>query len=332
MAVVQMPVEEERVGERLIAAGWRSSTLMYELVHLCAQFEDSTEWALAGSPTASYWIASQLDVELSTAREWLRIGRLLRELPLIDAAFSRGDLSYSKVRSLTRLASAKNEAELLEIARFTPASQLKRVLAWWSAKNEGPQVRRKRHEAERCFFLSIQADGSYEGVVRLPPVEGGQLLAATDAKLMSSTARASADASSSLAQRRADALVQLVTEGGAKVETELVVHLRADGCYLEDGTPVGESYIREIAPESFIRALIRDAENRPINASSKQRHPTERQRRVVRARDGGCVDCGSTEFLQYDHVPDFDITHHTVVDELFTRCSRCHTKRHRPSK
>lgn len=50
---------------------------------------------------------------------------------------------------------------------------------------------------------------------------------------------------------------------------------------------------------------------------------------VVKERDRHCVDCGSNDFEQYDHVPDYDITKHTAVDELVLRCSRCHTKRHR---
>jgi hypothetical protein len=78
-----------------------------------------------------------------------------------------------------------------------------------------------------------------------------------------------------------------------------------------------------------VRALIHDAESRPINASGKQRHPTARQRRVVQARDCACVDCGSTEFLQYDHDPDYDRSKRTIVDELRLRCRACRRARHR---
>ena len=51
------------------------------------------------------------------------------------------------------------------------------------------------------------------------------------------------------------------------------------------------SIIERIAPRSFLRALIHDAERRPINASGAHRHPTRRQKRVVKERDGACVDC-----------------------------------------
>jgi hypothetical protein len=110
-----------------------------------------------------------------------------------------------------------------------------------------------------------------------------------------------------------------------------VLHVRGDGCTLDDGTPIAESVIERIAPRAFLRALIHDAERRPINVSGRQRHPTTRQRRVVKERDRACVDCGATDFLQYDHEPDYEISLRTVVDELRLRCPACHHARHRGS-
>ena len=49
---------------------------------------------------------------------------------------------------------------------------------------------------------------------------------------------------------------------------------------------------------------------------------------IVRERDQACVDCGSTDLLQYDHQPDYEQTRHTIVEELCIRCAICHHKRH----
>jgi hypothetical protein len=133
----------------------------------------------------------------------------------------------------------------------------------------------------------------------------------------------------SIAQQRADALVDLATCGGAAVEIEVVVHVRGDGCALDDGTPVADSIVERIAPASFLRALIHDAERRPINASGRHRHPTDRQKRVVKERDRVCVDCGGGELFEYDHEPDFEISQQTLVEELRLRCCTCHHDRHR---
>ncbi len=97
---------------------------------------------------------------------------------------------------------------------------------------------------------------------------------------------------------------------------------------LDDGTPIPGSVAARIAEDSFIRALIHNADGRPINASAKQRHPSTRQKRVVKERDKRCVDCDATSLLEYDHVPDFAVTGHTVVDELELRCAPCHHRRH----
>jgi len=133
----------------------------------------------------------------------------------------------------------------------------------------------------------------------------------------------------SVAQQRADALIELIAAGGATPATEIVLHVRGDGCTLDDGTPVAGTIVERIAPDAFLRALIHDAQGHPIDASGRHRHPTTRQRRVVRERDRGCVDCGATEFLEYDHEPPYDQTGRTVVGELRLRCRDCHRARHR---
>jgi hypothetical protein len=140
-----------------------------------------------------------------------------------------------------------------------------------------------------------------------------------------------------IAQQRADALVEIVDGGAGTPVAEVLLHVRADGCTFDDGTPITGTVVERIAPEAFLRALIHDANSRPINASGRQRHPTARQKRVVKERDRCCVDCGATEFLEYDHDPPYEDTLHTVVDELALRCRDCHRPRHdasdrRPSR
>jgi hypothetical protein len=183
------------------------------------------------------------------------------------------------------------------------------------------------------------------GTVRLPPADAAVPMAAIDAWILrrrsgaTTTADggedASADARStrrvswpSVAQQRADGFMALIREGGAPVQTEVVLHVRADGCTLDDGTPIAGSVVERIAPSSFVRLLIHDAERRPINASGRHRHPTARQKRVVHERDRACVDCGSTQLLEQDHDPDFRISKRTVVEELRERCWTCHRARH----
>jgi hypothetical protein len=304
---------------------------MRRLVQLAAAFDASGEWALDGAATCAHWIAATLDVEVSTAREWLRVGRALIDLALIDAGFADGRLSYSKVRALTRVATPDTEEQLCALAERVSAGALVCSLAAWRARRETPAETEVRQQAARRFGWSTDVDGMVCGEFRLPPADAAVLTSAVDGLLRRNRPGASADASPwpSIAQQRADALVALVRGGGSHVVTEVVIHVRGDGCTLDNGTPISETAVERIAPRAFLRALIHDAERRPINASGRQRHPNIRQRRVVHERDRGCVDCGSTELLECDHDPPYEQTKRTIVDELVERCANCHHRRHR---
>lgn len=326
--------------EAVLVAGERWSSGQYELVRAVVALDDSGEWAADGSATCAHWVASALDVEVCTAREWLRVGRCLRELPVVSEAFAAKRLSYSKVRTLTRVAAPASEAELCELAVRVPAGRLGQALAAWSARNEPEDVIKARQHRDRSLSWRTEPDGMIVGGFRLEPAAAAPLLAAIDAWVRANRRHASADASvgppsgrereswPSIAQQRADALVALVGGGGAVVSTEVVVHVRGDGCTLDDGTPLGDQAVAHMLDGAFVRALVCDADRRPVNASGRQRYATTRQRRVVNARDGGCVDCGSTILLECDHDPPYELTGRTVVEELVARCAVCHHARH----
>ncbi len=134
----------------------------------------------------------------------------------------------------------------------------------------------------------------------------------------------------SVAQQRADALVLLFLGCGIDLVTEVVIHVRGDGATFDDGTPITDNAVCQRLDQSFIRMMVHDAERRPVNASSRRRHPTTRQKRVVlEAHNHECVDCQGTLFLELDHVPPFRQTRRTITSELVPRCAPCHRARHR---
>ncbi len=133
-----------------------------------------------------------------------------------------------------------------------------------------------------------------------------------------------------LAQQHADAFTVLFLDLDIALTTEVVIHVRGDGNTFDDGTPITTNAISRQLDRSFIRLLIHDAERRPINASSRRRHSTTRQKRVVMETHGHeCVECASTDLIELDHNPSYEMTRHTVTNELEPRCAPCHRARHR---
>jgi len=62
-------------------------------------------------------------------RECVRVGRALRALPGIERAFVDGELSYSRVREVTRVAGASDEDRWLRLAMVLPMRVLERRVA-----------------------------------------------------------------------------------------------------------------------------------------------------------------------------------------------------------
>ncbi|MEZ5282525.1 MAG: DUF222 domain-containing protein [Acidimicrobiales bacterium] len=169
------------VGDELVALGWQVHANQHRLVHLAARFDEELEWFYQGVKSAAQWIADRLGIRSSTAREWIRVGYSLRELPLIDKALADHEISYAKARILTRWADPDNEAHLLELAVERSADRLSvaiaRALADDGETDEERDVR--LHEARS---VTTWTDGDGMTVVRvvLPPSVGKCVVAAFD--------------------------------------------------------------------------------------------------------------------------------------------------------
>ncbi|MFN3215491.1 MAG: DUF222 domain-containing protein [Acidimicrobiales bacterium] len=316
------------LGAELVALSGELRRYQYRIVVAAAAFADSPEWILDGSPTAAHWLASVADVEACTAREWIRIGKALTTLPVTAQAFAERRLSYSAVRTLTRTATPETEAELVELVTGVPASEVGKVIAAWMRRNLAPEDFAARQRASRSVKWRTEADGMVVFTLRLQPHIAAILISVLSVLVMRSKARREADGSyPSTAAQYAE---EILDEGTGRVDTEVIFHVRGDGATTDDGTPVCDTIIAELVPEAFLRVLIHDVDGKPINASGKQRHPTARQRRVVKERDRNCVDCGRQDLGEYDHVPAYETSRRTLVDELQLRCAPCHHRRHHP--
>src|SRR5437870_11403725 len=79
--------------------------------------------------SAAFWLNWHCGISIRTAQEQVRVARALLEYPATAEAFCRGELSYSKVRAITRVVTPATEAQLLEWAPTATAAQLEKVVA-----------------------------------------------------------------------------------------------------------------------------------------------------------------------------------------------------------
>src|SRR3954453_21928893 len=96
--------DERPLGEiedELATLGAHLSAGMSRWLDLLWEFDLRGGWT--GWNSCPRWLAGRCSLALRTAREPGRGGRSLHALPLVRAAFARGELSYAKVRALTRV-------------------------------------------------------------------------------------------------------------------------------------------------------------------------------------------------------------------------------------
>src|SRR5213083_2901908 len=63
-----------------------------------------------GFRSCAAWLSWRVGLDLGAAREKVRVARALGTLPRLAQALARGELSYAKVRALTRVATPETEA------------------------------------------------------------------------------------------------------------------------------------------------------------------------------------------------------------------------------
>ena len=111
------------------------------------------------------------------AREFLRVAEALQELPLLRAAFARGELTFSKVRALTRVATVSSEEGLLDLAGALTASQLERALR--AFRRVAVEDARDAHALEYVDYY-VDDDGTLFLRARLAAEDGMLLIRALE--------------------------------------------------------------------------------------------------------------------------------------------------------
>jgi Domain of unknown function (DUF222)/HNH endonuclease len=317
---------------------------------LVAEFDRREGWASWGCKSCAHWLAYTCALGSVAAREHVRVARRLEELPAIQAAFGRGELSYSQVRAMSRVATPELEERLLELARHATASQLERVLRAYRGVVARELTAEDFANGDRYLVCDHDTDGSVLIRGRLPAEEGELVMSALacardslrDAGVPAGRRDAGVAAGGS-SPSNADAIV-LMSETllGSALSSEgndgyqVIVHVDAaslagsdDGepgaCNLEHGQLLHPETARRLACDtSVVRILERDG--RPLSVGRKTRSVPPALRRALRARDRTCrfPGCDQRRFLHAHHVEHWARGGRTELANLVQLCWHHH--------
>lgn len=123
------PDEMEAMGDEIARLAGQIAAATARFLQLLGEFDAVGGWGGPGIRSLAHWLSWRAGMSLRTAREHVRVARALRELPRTKVAFGRGELSFSKVRAISRVATGETEAELVDIALNAPAAHVERLTA-----------------------------------------------------------------------------------------------------------------------------------------------------------------------------------------------------------
>src|SRR5687767_12282290 len=132
--------------------------------------------------TTDHWLNWRCGIDMGAAREKVRTANALANLPSISAAMERGELSYAKVRALTRVACPNTENTLLEYALHGTAAHVERIVRDFRRYKEAEELSRDaRQQANRKLTWFHDVDGMLVIKARLPPEAGQMFIKAIEA-------------------------------------------------------------------------------------------------------------------------------------------------------
>ena len=156
----------------------------YRLLVLIAELDRREVWAAQGALSCAHWLSWACGIDTHTAREKVRVARALTELPLLSDALAKGELGYSKVRALTRIATSENEVDLLNIGLHGTAQHVEKFVRLFRRAKRAEETERAdaQHENRGLTFWHDD-DGTVVLHGRFPPEMGARILSALDAAM-----------------------------------------------------------------------------------------------------------------------------------------------------
>jgi hypothetical protein len=347
--------ELDRLGDEIAELSAHLEAATARLLALIREFDARGGWN-TGFRSCAEWLAWRVGLALGAAREHVRVARALGTLPALAEALGRGELSYAKVRALTRVATPETEARLLAVGRAGTAVHVERIVRGWRRVDRHAEAREAaRQHAGRALHVYQDEDGTVVLRGRLTPEVGALLLRALDAarETLYQRRRAVAPPASDPAtepptrpQQQADALAllaetalhQALDPGAPGERYQVVVHVDAavladpeqpGQSVLEDGPRVPAGTSQRLACDASRVVMRHDPEGRLIEIGARTRTIPPALRRALLHRDRGCRFPGChVRVGEGHHVRHWAQGGPTTLSNLALLCRRHHRAVH----
>jgi hypothetical protein len=343
LSLAELEAQITELAGHLNAANYRWLTLIGE-------FDRRNGWADGKLPSCAHWLNFKCGLNLGAAREKVRVAHALVDLPQIAASMARGELSYSKVRALSRVACPATEEALLMIALHGTAHHVERLVQGYRRAQEAQELDREAQQhATRSVSYGFAEDGSLILKARLPAVAGALLIKALDAALESLpeheiSAEVVEERSISYPARRADALAAVaesfLAEAGSDSSSssadryQVVVHVDAETlhahapgrCEIEQGPSLPAETVRRLACDASLLRVLESEHGEPLDVGRKTRSIPPAIRRALHTRDGGCrfPGCTHQRYVDAHHIEHWADGGATKLSNLVTLCRLHH--------
>ena len=311
----------------------------YELLVLVREFDERGGFLKWGLHNCAEWLAWRCDLSMTTALEKVRVAHALKVLPEISAAFSTGELSYSKVRSLTRVAHTNNEGDVLAFAlRHTAAQVAERCRELRCGSVESIDSAARAY-ANRNLRIRRDHNRHMMTVTVELPMDTGELLEkALDKARDDEVLQVPELADTSWSTRQADAFVNVVSgylSGSDTTSSDnYLVTVHVDQCALAGGegrSALPIESVKRLCCDGQAVVITEDNNGEPLNIGRKTRIVPAAIQRALRARDNNCCTfpgCCNRRYLHSHHVEHWSNGGETSLANLMLLCTKHHTLVH----
>jgi Domain of unknown function (DUF222)/HNH endonuclease len=344
------------LGEQIAEQAVHLDAAMNRLLVNLRTFDERGGWRTQGFQSCAHWLSWRVGWDLATARDRVRVAQQLAGLPKVQAAMEAGEISYSKVRAIARVATPATEETLLAYAEYTPAAQLEKIC-------------QKVREVERAIEAKESGNppDPEDRYVQARPMDDGMVcvkavLRPEEAAMLMQVLHAAAKACKEAEDpkrpaNRADGLMAVI-QGYARGEQpertpiELLVTIPVPASQSEkvdlavspgsaettiaelpalaNGDAVSAETARRLACDAGLVEVQVGARGEPLSVGRRTRTIPAAIKRALLLRDKTCrfPGCGNRLFLDGHHIRHWTDGGETSLSNTCLLCTSCHARLH----